>query len=1101
MFSAENIAVTDRFFLQRFTVVIIFLLSIPMLMAGQGRVAEEEFGKTRVQYHDDFNNWWRYESQNVITYWYGKGRNIAEGVFQLAEYDYEEIQNTLQHRLNEKLEIIVYTDITDLKQSNIGSEEQFETEPGKTKLVENKIFVYFNGSHRDLRRQVREGISRAFIDQMIFGSNIQEMIQSAVSVDFPEWFKEGLIQHIGDRWNYSDDARLRDHFYHKDIEDFDELIFQSPELAGKAFWHYLVLHYGHSTIANLLYLTRINRNLDNGFLFVLGKPFSTLKSESYNYFNGVYQAERAQFSADLNWEPLPGFSNRRSAVISDIKIKPDQTAVVYNENEIGRNRVFLHDLHTGERNVIFREGFRNPFQDPDYNYPMLSWSPDGNRLMILYEQRDVIKLREYDFTRDDYREQEINPIFQRVYSFDYYDERTLVMAAKTDGFSDIYMYDISTRQSNRITHDIFDHKWVSRYQGEDKNGIVFSSNRPGTELERIRRDTVLPLGHLDLFFTDPESGDRERTAERLTRGHLSDQSLIRQSGELSFLFLSDYHGVKNIYRWSPDFSHESTLSPDGLAITHSSSGVQTFDYVGNLLVAVKREADVSRVFISDLSDATAFKPYRTTLRAKKIGIKQEELPVQKKSTDSLQPIPEEYKFHTRFEDPESLPFSRDALTGRSEHPLRSRVIPPTDESGKTVLPFRSARAIASRLHFRFEEVSTSLDNSLLFSGLDAYAGVQQGFEFPPMGLLIKSKVFDIFEDYVFEGGVRIQTDFNGAEYYLTFDDKKTRWNKRYAFYWRSRSERETTRLGSFEQLKNTTAILQNRWTYPFDLFRSVRFTGTVRLDRFIFQSTTLETLQEPDFNRQSFGLRAEYIYDNSYDVLTNIKNGTRYKFYIEGVNQFRVQFSPWAFDASSGFMTVIGFDARHYQRLFNQAILAVRGAGATTMGSERILFYMGGVENPLNTKFNQNIPVPDDERFAYQALALNMRGFHQNIRNGSSFLVSNIELRLPIFHFFTKGPVRSDFLSAFQVVGFFDIGYTWYGTDPFGGQNPLNRVTVSNPVSSAEVEYFRDPVVMGMGAGIRATLFGYFIRLDRGWGIETRQIQPPVWHLSLGYDF
>ncbi len=82
------------------------------LVAGQSITTN--FGKNRVQYHDDFNNWWKYETENFITFWYGKGRDIAEPVIQLAELNHDEIQNILEHRINDKIEIIVYTDITDL---------------------------------------------------------------------------------------------------------------------------------------------------------------------------------------------------------------------------------------------------------------------------------------------------------------------------------------------------------------------------------------------------------------------------------------------------------------------------------------------------------------------------------------------------------------------------------------------------------------------------------------------------------------------------------------------------------------------------------------------------------------------------------------------------------------------------------------------------------------------------------------------------------------------------------------------------------------------------------------------------------------------------
>jgi hypothetical protein len=42
---------------------------------------------------------------------------------------------------------------------------------------------------------------------------------------------------------------------------------------------------------------------------------------------------------------------------------------------------------------------------------------------------------------------------------------------------------------------------------------------------------------------------------------------------------------------------------------------------------------------------------------------------------------------------------------------------------------------------------------------------------------------------------------------------------------------------------------------------------------------------------------------------------------------------------------------------------------------------------------------------------------------------------------------------------------------------------------------------MGYGAGIRTLLFGYFLRVDYGWGIETREIQQPRLYIALGTDF
>jgi outer membrane translocation and assembly module TamA len=94
------------------------------------------------------------------------------------------------------------------------------------------------------------------------------------------------------------------------------------------------------------------------------------------------------------------------------------------------------------------------------------------------------------------------------------------------------------------------------------------------------------------------------------------------------------------------------------------------------------------------------------------------------------------------------------------------------------------------------------------------------------------------------------------------------------------------------------------------------------------------------------------------------------------------------------------------------------------------------------------------------------------------------------------------FFRNFQLVGFFDVGTAWEGSNPYSEENPLNTSVVENSgLVSVKVNYFRDPIVAGYGGGVRAMLFGYFVRLDYAWGIETRTIQDPMLYLSIGTDF
>jgi len=134
-------------------------------------------------------------------------------------------------------------------------------------------------------------------------------------------------------------------------------------------------------------------------------------------------------------------------------------------------------------------------------------------------------------------------------------------------------------------------------------------------------------------------------------------------------------------------------------------------------------------------------------------------------------------------------------------------------------------------------------------------------------------------------------------------------------------------------------------------------------------------------------------------------------------------------------------------------------------------------------------------------MAANMRGFEQNVRNGNNFALINAELRLPVFSYFINRPIQSDFLRNFQVIGFGDVGTAWMGTSPFEENNPSNNEEFTTGPITVTYENINDPIVGGLGFGLRTTLLGYFVRADWGWGVENGLIaDKPLFMLSLSLD-
>lgn len=1188
----------------------IYLLSIFsfLFLALQSQVADVRFGKNRVQYHQDYDEWVQYESDNFTTYWYGEGRNIGQFVVQMAEYDFEYIQSILEHRVNDKLEIIVYTDVTDLKQSNIGNEEAFTNLTGQTKIVGNKIFVYFNGDHTNLRQQIREGIASVYLEAMLFGANLQEIVQNAVMLNLPDWFKQGLAAYLGAPWNTELDNQLRDAILDEDFKNFEVFADENPKLAGQALWYFIGENFGLSTVSNLLYLTRINRSIESGFLYVLGSPYEVVIRDWAMHFTARYKGEES--ARDTIQGQALKFKNKRKLPLTQLKMSPNGQKIVYATNEIGKYKVYLQDVNTGERQVIFKSGFRNAFQTTDYNYPLISWSPNGQELAILYEKRDIPKLMLYNTITKKKEVTDLASDYQRVYSIDFVNTYTLVFSATVGGFSDLFLYYTKTRQSERITRDFYDDLDASYVNIGNKRGILFASNRQDSMLATLRMDTILPMENFDIYYYDLETKNPELV--RVTHTPFANERQPMALDTTHFSYLTDWSGVFNrevayLEEYLHHYDQIITLEDGEEIILNADSTLENIDSlpvdtivivpiikqraiahpVSNYQRNIELQDKASRanrmvemfyrdgkpmVFVHPIDIDTVITPTLTKYQSKRIRMTEEApisfnrpdrrkkkkkkpkeeteevtVPIEAETDEKvvLAPPPAEvkqdtgkidinnYLFQSEFDDNtpkkevEATPKPEEKTSDLAKEentdenaiqlnpdltivPINKEIVSQStaiDEllvDEKRVYRFRPGRIVPYRLKFRTDYVTTKMDNTLLFDGLESIASNPDGFSYPPPGILFKANFKDLFEDYEFEGGLRVPTSFNGTEYFAVFHNRKKRLDQRFAVYRRNLRIAEDNSVQAQRQ-ENNILLAQYGVSYPLDIFRSFRATATVRRDRVLQLATDRATLEEATIRDQRIGVKLEYVFDNTLDVALNIKNGTRYKIFAEVVKKFSLNFTDkLTFEANKGFMTILGLDARHYQRLDKNSIFAVRMAAATSFGSEQNLYFLGGVDNWLFPTNITEIPTPPDGNFAYQTQAANLRGFGSNIRNGSSYALINAELRSPIFKYFSRR-IRSSFIRNFQLVGFFDVGTAWAGSSPYSDENPLNTsfFPEDNPDSAVRVKvtYFRDPIVAGYGVGARALLFGYFARVDYAWGIETREIQPPMWHFSLGMDF
>jgi hypothetical protein len=136
------------------------LLSLAVMLIfitnAEAQVSSVEFGKNRVQYKKF--NWRYYQTRNFNTYFSDGGLALGKMVAKTAEDALPELEDFVEYGLMRRANIVIYNSFTDYQQSNIGIGIDWQNTGGVTKLVNNKMIVYYDGNLQNLQKQIKQGL-------------------------------------------------------------------------------------------------------------------------------------------------------------------------------------------------------------------------------------------------------------------------------------------------------------------------------------------------------------------------------------------------------------------------------------------------------------------------------------------------------------------------------------------------------------------------------------------------------------------------------------------------------------------------------------------------------------------------------------------------------------------------------------------------------------------------------------------------------------------------------------------------------------------------------------------------------------------------------
>ncbi len=1068
------------------------------------------FGKNRIQHKNFIWNYYRFT--DFDTYFYANGAPLAEHCAKYGREQLKELESVLQSNLDGKIQFVIFNTLTDLKQSNLGllSNEKYNI-GGVTHILGRKVLLYFDGDYGSFDKQIRAGIAKILLDQLIYGSSLGSQVKNNALSSYPDWYISGLISYLSEEWSTKIDNFVKDGILKGRYAKLNSLKETDAMYAGHSFWKFIGDKYGKNVIPAIVYSSKMSRKAANGFALELGVSLRELEKQWLADLKARYNAD------DLNRNPLPKnlivAHPKLDPLYHRLRISPDGQKAAYVSDEAGKAIVYIYDFIKKKTTRIYSIGHRLD-EKVDDTYPLLAWHPTGKVLAMVVERKGFINIDFYTVAKKQWVTKIIYNL-DKILDFSYSsDGLNFVMSAILKGQSDLFIFNVASNSYEQLTNDSYND--LNPRFINNNSEIVFSSNRPVDTLPspKAKLDNIKYNPNNDIFIYD--YANRSNKLKRITNSPLVNdfQPVEWAGGHVGFL--SDENGITNAYIAGYDstltavdtVSHYRYFSKSW-SISNYKRNITDFDasVSARKVAKVVFEDKRYRMFTETMPEPSETEPLNlagTTYRTV----------VEKQIPDFLKSKVKQRTGHRRLTNvlEKEVAVPKDSITGAKIKVAqdttlyqfsRSSVlaIPKNDSVYKrkykavtTFVQLDTTRSVANpqqhtyNVEYFVNELVGQIDYSTLNTSYQAFSGGNGPVYLNPnFNALLMVGGTDLLEDYRISGGVRLNQDLVNNEYLLSFANLKHRFDKEFVFH-RSATE-ETTDYNYIIRHKVHEASFIGTW--PFSNVLAVKGTFSFRNDRQIWLALDKPSLQEKDNIKSWLSLKGELVYDNTRELETNIPQGTRFKVFGEYYYQI---------NKANSTLSSVGFDFRHYLRIHRCFIWANRLAGASSFGENKIIYYMGGVDNWIGAKFNKDIPIDYTQNYAYQTLATNMRGFDQNIRNGNNFMVFNSELRLPVFKYLLNSPTRIGIIDNFQVIGFGDVGTAWSGSSPFGNNALFTRYVYQSPIM-AIVHEQKDPIVEGMGFGLRTRLFGYFIRADWAWGVEDGVIQQRKFYVSLSLDF
>ena len=1052
---------------------------------------------------------WHYVSSDNFDVYYNRGHQVsATRVARYAEIARYELGILYDYKPEDRFILIYSSNEFEFQHTNFIPPNINNRVSGVVNLPQSEGFIVDPGNAKELFAEVKKQVSTLILNEFAHGNRLGSVLQNHILSHNPQWFVEGLSEYVAKGWSFEDEMWI----HSIKNEDILNMVLEGDDqinrVLRKSIWHYIIYEYGEQKLSEIIYLVNIAHSIESGVISVLGITLNTL-TQRWREFT-LSQASN-QMKGETEIKQLPEIYDvplKSGYQLSSFAYNEQQNLLAIYLNKEGNHQVFLYDLAKEQYiSTSIKSGLSTTEKNQLSFAPPMAWSHDGKQLATIAYKHPYLELIYYDLQARKAEHIPLDMSIQKINSFAWsHDGERLAISALVDGQVDLFTTSTTEADLKPVTRDVYDE--LDPSWSLDDQYIFFSSNRNS----RGQEDEVWESygDNLDLFYYE----HAKKKFNRLTNTPKINERHPYAINSFAINYISDASGIHNVYNlnlFKKETKPVSNLAQgiDGVSGTENFLAFSTAMSGYQQLFVLKNEhlqAVKSPSFTRLRTDYDAqFKIQQDRKNKEKEQIAQQTPPRQKDKPQPETP-PDQEKNETENE-------AKKEAENEDDPPVRYYLFDEGDEPYEVKKPEKrlfneleeNTRLVNSvfgeQPKPKWEELHVSSELPVGMRWVTDYLKLDFGYDpIAKYGMDIGIGFSDVLKHHKLEVEISPYINLRNGDAKLRYTYTKGRVDlygeAAYSF---RHYRRNNFRAGGDSLIfRYDQSYLMLGGLYPFTSSFSAGLEANVRLlNRKDLKLLRADLLDAKD---QMMSATAYLQFDN-----TRKHEAYQYK----GVKARLAMNSYYSINQQDFSFHTIKLDVNNYLEVYDKLVLATRLRGGLSFGNNEQQFYMGGIddwlvgvffENDVKRPLKETTINPDLYAFQFQEFLSPIHGFGFSTREGTKYVMANMELRIPLSRLL-KRTLNSSHLYKFELIPFFDAGTVWRQGNPFSQKNPTDTQIIGSPPITVELQTLKSPFLFGFGTGFRVLMIGYSIRTDIGWGIDDNALNAPIFSVSIGRSF